>query len=46
MSAKNKKYFENYKLKLSEKIFKTFKKINLKNKKTYLLIEYLLDLKV
>ena len=46
MSAKNKKFFENYKLKLSEKIYTTFKKINLKNKKTYLLIEYLLDLKV
>ena len=46
MSAKNKKFLENYKLKLSQKIFSIFKKINLKNKKTYLLIEFLLDLKV
>ena len=44
--VKNKKFLENYKLKLSEKIFSTFKKIHLKNKKTYLLIEFLLDLKV
>ena len=46
MSVKNKKFLENYKLKLSQKIFSIFKKINLKNKKTYLLIEFLLDLKV
>ena len=46
MSAKNKKFLENYKLKLSQKIFSIFKKIHLKNKKTYLLIEFLLDLKV
>ena len=46
MSAKNKKFLENYKLKISQKIFSIFKKINLKNKKTYLLIEFLLDLKV
>ena len=46
MPAKNKKFLENYKLKLSEKIFSTFKKIHLKNKKTHLLIEFLLDLKV
>ena len=46
MSAKNKKFLENYKLKLSKKIFSTSKKINLKNKNTYLLIEFLLDLRV
>jgi geranylgeranyl pyrophosphate synthase len=46
ISSKNKKFLENYKLKLSQKIFSIFKKINLKNKKTYLLIEFLLDLKV
>ena len=46
MSAKNKKFLENYRLKLSQKIFSIFKKIHLKNKKIYLLIEFLLDLKV
>ena len=46
MSKVNTEILINYKKKLAEKTLKNLKKIKLKKKKTFLLIDFLVDLKV
>ena len=46
MPAKNKKFLQDYKLQLYNFLQRDMKKINIKNKKIYLLVDYLMDLKI
>ena len=46
MKIKEKMILENYKLKLFKKIIKELKKLKVKDQKIYLLIDYLMDLRV
>ena len=46
MPVKNKKFLQDYKLQLYNFLQRDMKKINIKNKKIYLLVDYLMDLKI
>ena len=46
MPMKNKKFLQDYKLQLYNFLQRDMKKLNIKNKKIYLLVDYLMDLKI
>ena len=46
MSKTNKKFLQDYKLKLYNLLHRDMKKINIKNKKIFFLVDYLMDLKI
>ena len=46
MPMKKKKFLQDYKLQLYNFLQRDMKKINIKNKKIYLLVDYLMDLKI